>query len=188
MRTLSGPVITAIAQKQVALAQLVRMDLDIPWYVNTSGWDLTWGGNTYLGVGGAGRIDEVEDSPAELRSLQFELPAVNADDIATALAADVQGRLVTLYTAVFDPTSYAVLDAIVEWQGRLDVMNIADSGDVSIIQVSAEHVGIDLLRPSGLKYSHQDQQRLYPGERSFEYVIDQSEQQIVFPAASYFRR
>jgi hypothetical protein len=39
-----------------------------------------------------------------------------------------------------------------------------------------------------LLYSNQDQLRLYPGDRSFEYVIDQSEQQIVFPAASYFKK
>jgi hypothetical protein len=67
-------------------------------------------------------------------------------------------------------------------------MSIVEAEKASLIQVTAEHIGIDLLRPSGLLYSNQDQQRLYPGDKSWEFVIDQSEQTIVFPAASYFNK
>jgi hypothetical protein len=189
VKTLQAGTLTAIAQNAVALAQLVKMDLEIPWYVNTTSWDITYNGNTYLGVASAaGRIDVIDEAPGEIKGLRFELPAIRSEDIASALAAPVQGKTVTIYTAIFSTTTYQALEASVDWSGRLDTMSIVEAEKASLIQVTAEHIGIDLLRPSGLLYSNQDQQRLYPGDKSWEFVIDQSEQSIVFPAASYFKK
>jgi len=188
MRTLTGPTLTALAGKSVGLAQLVELALDIPWYVNTTGWDLRWNSQTYLGTAGAGRIDAVEDVSGEIKALKFELPAIIDTDLATAMVGMPQGRSVRLLTAVFDPVTFQIVDAILEWAGRLDVPQIAESESGSVIQVSAENIGIDLLRPGGLMYSNADQQRLHTGDRSFEYVVDQSEKRIIWPASSYFKK
>lgn len=193
MRTLSSATLLALASGNVALAQLIELDLDPPWFVNTTGWELILSGQSYIGMAGAGRIDTVEETPGEIKALKFELPAILDAELATAMAGMPQGRGARLYTAVFDPTTYQIIETVLEWAGRLDVPQIAESEDQdgkasSVIQVTAEHIGIDLLRPSGLLYSNADQERLYPGDRSFEYVIDQSERHIVWPAASYFRK
>lgn len=194
MRVLTPATQLAIAKSSVGVAQLIELDLDIPWRVNTSGWDLLWNGQIYLGLAGAGRIDTIEDTPGEIKGLQFELPAVIDEDLATAMSGMPQGRGARLLTAVFDSETSQILEAVLEWAGRLDVPQIAETPPDengrggSVIQVSAEHIGIDLLRPGGLLYSNADQMRLYPGDRSFEYVIDQSEKPIVWPAASYFRK
>lgn len=187
MRSLSPAATAALAARPVGLAQLVVMELTTTVYLNTTPWTLVWDGNTYLGAANAGSIDVIDDSPGELKGLTFQLNGVGADYIALALAEPVQGKAVTIHTAIFDAASQ-VADAVLEWAGRLDTMTIREDGGSAVVTVTAEHVGIDLLRPCNLLFSQQDQLRLYPGDNFSEYVIDQADQQIVWPAASYFRR
>ena len=187
MRTLSAPAIAALAAKPFGLAQLVTMYLSSTVYLNTSAWTLTWAGNTYLGAASVGGIGVVDDSPGEVKGLQFQLNGVPSESLALALAEPVQGKSVTIETAIFNSDG-AVVDAIIEWAGRLDVMTITEDGGSATIGVSAEHIGIDLIRPTNLLFSNQDQQRLYAGDNFSEYVIDQSEQLLIWPAASYWKR
>jgi hypothetical protein len=199
MRTdISNETITALMSSNPAMAQLIEMDLQsLYWRLNTSAWDIPYGGHTYSGVQAAmGRLAMIEDAPGEVKGLTFELPAVSATARAIALAEPVQGKRIIIKTAVFSQsptTGIVVLDAPVEWEGRLDTMSISqrDMGDgttIAVVQVTAEHIGIDLLRPSGYQYTKQDQLRRYAGDMSFEFVTDQADQQIVFPAASYYRK
>lgn len=193
MYTFSAPTLAALASGNAAIAQLIDMDLAIPWRVNTSLWDLVYLGETYLGAGRVGRIDRIDNTPSELKGIKFSIPAIDPADIAEALAADVQGKSVKIITAIYDKTTFAALDAFVEWEGRLDVMNLSegaldDGRTFDAIEVTAEHIGIDLLRPCGLMFTNEDQQSLHPGYRSWEYVVDQSTRQIIFPTAEFFKR
>lgn len=193
MRTLSSPTMAALAGRSVAVAQLVEMDLTPPLFLNTTGWDLTWSGQTYVGTYGVGSIDAIEDTTGDIKGLKFSTPAIVSSDLAAALAGMPMGAAVRLKTAIFDPATFQVIDAPLEWAGRLDVPQIAETFDSSgnpqsIVQVTAEHIGIDLMRPSGLLYSNADQLRLYPLDRSFEYIVAQANAVIVWPAASYFRK
>jgi hypothetical protein len=190
MLVLDGTTLAALATKPCGLAQLIELELPVPWYLNTTSWDIDYAGNTYLGTRGVGRIDVIEDTPGEIKGLRFELPAIIDADLATALVGMPQGAAASIYTAVFvqAASGASIVYRKLEWAGRLDVPAIAESDQGSVIQVTAEHMGIDLLRPSGLLYSNADQQRLHSGDRSFEYVIDQSEKAIVWPAAGYFKQ
>jgi hypothetical protein len=188
MHVFSSTTLTAHASGKAALAQLIDMDLAIPWRVNTSPWKITYLGEEYLGVAKVGSVDVVDDTPGELKGLKFSIPAIDPADVAAALAADIQGRSVVLYTAIFHVDTFEALETFVEWAGRLDVMRLVERESFDLIEVTAEHIGIDLLRPSGLMYTDEDQQSLYPGDKSFEYVVDQSTQQIIFPTAEYFKR
>ena len=187
MRTLSAPAIAALAARPFGLAQLVTMNLSSTVYLNTSSWNLVWAGNTYLGAAHVGSIGIVDDSPGEVKGLQFQLNGVPSDMLAIALAEPVQGKSVTIETEIFNANG-AVVDAVVEWAGRLDVMTISEEGGGASISVSAEHIGIDLIRPTNLLFSNQDQQRLYAGDKFSEYVVDQSEQALIWPAASFWMR
>ncbi|MCW7541879.1 hypothetical protein OOT46_29200 [Aquabacterium sp. A7-Y] len=188
MRALSAAVTAALSGDRVVLGQLIYMALSEPVYLNTTGWDLTWDGKTWRGAGGVGRIDVLEDGPGEIKGTSFELPGVLSEYLALALAEPVQGRAVEVRTAIFDADTCQVLDAPIEWAGQLDIMSIVETLGTATIAVTAEHIGIDLLRPSSVRYSDADQRRLVPGDQGFEYVIDQTEQSIVWPAASFYRR
>jgi hypothetical protein len=182
--------LATLAGRAVPLCLLVEMDLALPLYLNSASIDLTIGGVTYLGTRGLGKVDVIRETPAEVAQLRFELSGVPSVTAALALAEPVQGKAVRIKRAVFDPATYQVLDVQLRWQGTLDVFVLTDdpASKTSVITVTAEHAGIDLLRPSTSLYTHLEQQRLVPGDLAFQYVSDQAEQRVVWPAASWGRR
>lgn len=188
MKTLNGPATAALGLASLPLATLVDMALTVPLRLNTSGWNLVYAGNTYQGVGVLGGIEAVDESPGDIKGLRFSLSGVPSSQIALALSEQVQGKAVTVYTAIFDRNTYQVLDTVVEWAGRLDVFNIIEEGDSCVLAATAEHAGIDLLRPNTVRYSNADQVRLFPGDVGFQYVIDQSDVPIVWPSRDFYRQ
>lgn len=187
MRSLSAPVTAAIASQTKALVTLLEMQLTSTLYLNTSAWSIDYDGHTWLPTSGLGAIGPAEDVPGELKGFTFTLSGINSANLAIALAEPIQGRPVVAYTAIFDTATSTILDVQTEWTGRLDTMNIQESGNGCTIAVTAEHGGIDLLRPRGTKYSNQDQLRAYPGDVFFEYTVDTAERDIIWPAASFWK-
>jgi hypothetical protein len=181
MLVLSEDAVAALAAPEARLAQTIEMDLASgPLRVTACGWDLRHGGNTFMGGAQAGSIEAIEHAPAEMKSLRFGLQGVDSALLALAMSEPVQGREVTVCTAIFDDDAQ-IIEAPVDWQGRLDVVNTEDDGTTGGLTCAAESIGIDLLRPSNVMYSNQDQLRLFPGDRGFEYVVDQADQEIVWP-------
>ena len=164
------------------------MDLTTPVNLNTANADMTLNGVTYLGTRGLGKIDEIKDTSAETAQLKFEMSGVPSSHIALALAEPVQGKAVRIKVAIFDPATYQLLDVRLRWAGRLDVMTIVDSANTATLSVTAEHAGIDLLRPVNSIFSDAEQRRLAPGDLFCQYVSDQAEQRVVWPAASWGRK
>lgn len=182
MRTLTPAAVTAISSQQLALVQLVLMQFPgVSVALNSSNMDIDWLGVTYRGAFGLGSIAAIEDSPGEVKGLQFTMSGVSADYLALALddSAIVQGTPVTIRTAILD-AAYAVVDAPIDWQGRLDTMSIEEDGETCTIAATAESTAVDLLRGTPLTYSNVDQQALYPGDRAFEYLNSQIGKPIVW--------
>lgn len=186
MRTIAAPA-AAVLGTRLALIQLVEMDLTLPLFVTTAAHDIDYGGNTYIG-GRATAIDAIRDQGGEVQALSFQLSGVPADLLAIALAEPIQGKAVRVFTGILDADTHAILDVLQSWAGTLDVMSIAQGGQTAAITVSAEHRGIAFARPKGLRYTDGDQQALYPGDKSLEFVISQAQHADVWPAAAWFRR
>jgi len=164
------------------------MALNTPLNLNTASLDLNIGGKTYYGTKGLGQIEELTESPSEVKPLKFTLSGVPITNIALALTEPVQGKLVTIKLAIFDPTTYQLLDVDAVWVGRLDMFDIDDGVSTSTLSVTAEHAGIDLTRPGNLLYTDASQQTLFAGDLAFQFLNDQVEQRIVWPAASWGRQ
>jgi hypothetical protein len=192
MRTLTAPTLAALAGSTLPIGLLVEMDLTIPLYLNSANIDLTLAFNgttiTYIGTKGLGKVEAIRETPAEVAQLRFELSGVPATSIALALAEPVQGKAVRIKRAVFDPATYQLLDVRLRWAGTLDVMSISDGPGAATISVTAEHAGIDLLRPVTSLYTQSDQQRQAPGDLAFQFVSDQADMRVVWPAASWGRQ
>jgi hypothetical protein len=190
MRTLSAPAVTALAAGGVTIVQLVLMQFPSGSVaLNTSTWDLQWGGVTYKGAFGLGTISALEDAPGEVRGLTFEMSGVSSAAVSLALdgAGEVQGTPLTIRTAILN-ADYQIVDAPIEWIGTLDTMQLSEDGDTAVIRASAESSAVDLLRGASLTYSQADQATLHPGDRAFEYVVSQADQPVVWPAREWFFR
>ena len=189
MRTLSPAVVAAFASSNVVLVQLIHMAFTTGAIaLNTSNWDLEFAGVTYKGAYGLGSVSATVDKPGEVQGLQLDLAGGSAASVSLALDDSdvVQGTLLTIRTAVLDAATYAILDAPIDWIGRLDTMSIVEDGTQAAVRVTAESAAVDLLRGSVKNYTDGDQQQISAGDRAFEYVVDQADKQIVWPAREYF--
>lgn len=187
MRSLSGPAVAALGGSVLAIVQLVYMQFPgLPVALNSSNRDIVFDGVTYRGAYGLGAVAAVDDSPGEVKGLQFTLAGVASEYLSLALddSAIVQGTPVTIRTAILD-TDMVVVDAPVDWQGRLDTMSIEEDGDTCTISVTAESTAVDLLGGAALTYSDADQRSLHPNDRAFEFVVPQSEKPVVWPAKQW---
>lgn len=188
MRALPPAAAAALAAPNVALAALVDMDLDPPLRVCSWGNPLTWAGQTYVAAGILGTIDATDESTDQPRGQRFTLSGIPTALIAQFLSEPVGGRTVRVYVAILDPDTHQVLHADLEWEGQIDGMQSVGDGSTESIAVTAESAGVDLLRAVPVRYTDTDQQRLFPGDRFFEFVSDQAEREVVWPSAEYFRR
>lgn len=188
MRSLSAPTLAALASGQLAIVQLVYMAFASPIALNTSNLTLVWDSVTYTGAGAMGAIGQVDDSPGEVKGLNFQLIGVDSAYISLALddAGVVQGTPVTIRTAILN-SSYVVLDAPIEWTGKLDTMTIEEDGETCTVSVSAESSAVDILRGGPLTYSDADQKFLVPGDKAFEFILSQANTPIVWPSKLWFQ-
>lgn len=183
MRSLSAPTTTALSGSVLTIIQLVYMEFPgLPVALNSSNRDVVVSGITFRGAGGLGSVGAIEDSPGEIKGLQFQMSGVPTDYLSLALddAAVVQGTPLTIFLAILNEAG-AVIEAPVDWAGRLDTMTIEEDGETCTIGVTAESSAVDLLRGNALTTSNADQQYLYPGDRAFEYVASQANQPVVWP-------
>ena len=188
MKTLSTAANTALSSGTVNMIQLLLLEFSTTTIaLNTSNFDFDYEGITYKGAYGMGSISEVDDSPGEIKGLQFTLNGGSADLIALALddAKVWQGTPVTLRTAILSD-DYVILDAPTTWTGFGDTMSIAEDDNTTVINATAETSAVDFMRSDPLVYNHADQQVLYPSDLGFNLILSQIDKQVVWPAKSFF--
>lgn len=68
------------------------------------------------------------------------------------------------------PWTPLVADPVLMFGGRLDVPEVMDGADTCTLRITYESRLIDLMTPRELRYTHETQQLLFPGDLAFEYV------------------
>lgn len=187
MRTLSGAGTAALNSTALGMVLLVQMDLSTTIRLATCGQDIDWGGNTWLGGRMVG-VDPIRAQGGEVQGLKFTLDGVPSEMLALALAEQVQGKACSVRTALMDSETHQILDVIMAWSGTLDQMPISHGTESSTVSVTAEHRGITFARPRPLRYTDTDQQRLFPGDKSMEFVVSQANHLDIWPAAAFFKQ
>lgn len=132
---------------------------------------LSWGGNTYTGLGHLGTVSPVEES-SDLRAngVAFQLSGVPSGLIATALGDNYQGRDVKLWLGALDAAGAIVADPYQLFAGRMDALEIDDGPETATIRVYAESRLVDLRRSNERRFTHEDQQIDFPGDDGLDYM------------------
>ena len=188
MRSMTTAGAAALARSPLPLALLVEMDLSAPLFLNSSGVDLSIDGSTYSGTAGLGSVEAIEDTPGEMKALAFTLSGVPESHIALALAEPTRGAAVRVKLGIFDPDTYQLLEVSQKWAGLLEPIGLEDGQASAVLHVAAEHACLDLLRPTYSLYSDAEQQRLYPGDPSLQFMADQADVRVPWPLAAFFRK
>lgn len=170
-RGLSSALKSALADKEVHPFTMVHMDFDSGslrlW---TGRGDLTWGGKTWTGSAGLLGFSTIsETTEVQSKSLNISLSGMPAEILLLALDEDYQGRDCTVYFGAFSGGAI-VVDPIITFRGKMDVMPISDSGDTSAITLTVENRLVVLHRSRGRKWTASDQKIDYPNDKGFNFV------------------
>ena len=167
-RTLTTSMRDALVADTVRPIYLVRMVFDSsesPAELNL--WsgvgDLSYDGETYLGVGDLLGISEIKES-AEISAtgMNISLTGVKSSLIAVAKDHEYQGRPLTVRLGAFNSSGSLVADPIIIFSGFMDTMTIAEAGEYSTISISVENKLIAFEKSKIRRYTAEDQKIDYP--------------------------
>lgn len=155
----------------------------------SSGWlrlwtgigPITWNTYTWTGAGNLIGVSPVQET-ADLRAvgITVSLSGMPSSLISVALAQARQGKIGRVYLGFLNSSGAIVADPYLSFEGRLDVPEIADSGDDCTISISYESRLIDLDRPRERRYTGEDQRIDYPEDRGFDNVATLQDTPVVW--------
>lgn len=177
-------------------ADVVRLVyfLQIEYMTGTSRYT-SWSNNIYwspdggspseewLGLGDLIEQDEIyETAEQESRQTIFTLSGVQAATIARALdPAKYTGQAVTVWFGLLDENHQLIGNPVKELVGLADTHDIKRQGDKVSIRLTVVDERSRWDTPNIRRYTNQDQQERYPGDRGLEFVADQADKVIAWP-------
>lgn len=132
--------------------------------------DIVWGDRTFLAVGSFAGVSTMEE-PSDLQStgIQVTLSGIPVEMMSLALGEQMQRRRATVYVALLDDDDRLIPDPIILFRGRIDAP-VINLGQTASVVVAIESPLSDWERPRVRRYTDEDQQAKYPGDRFFEFV------------------
>lgn len=130
---------------------------------------ISFGGNDYLGIGQFGRVEAVRETTSIVsQAAKLQLSGVDPALLST-IGTGYQGRSATLFFGVVNQETNLVVAQPEElWSGRIDTLIVSLSKGAATISINCE----PRLRrePRIARYTHQDQQLQFVGDRFFDIV------------------
>lgn len=171
-RTLTAGFISEIEADQLSPILMTVAAFDSGTIRTWTGYgDLVYGGNTFSGVGDLLSIESVEETQ-ELTptNVRFMLNGIPTATLSLALTENYQGRRIEAYFGVMNASNVLIADPYMIFAGRMDTIDITDSGETCTISVNAESDLIDLRTNRERKYTAEDQKATYPSDKFFDFV------------------
>lgn len=143
----------------------------------------TAGSEDWLGTGNLVGIEPIrETGNVESTGLRLTISGIPSAMVSLALQEDVQSRRISMWFGVMNPNGTLIDTPVLEWQGRIDTLSIAESQDTATIVTTAESRMAALMRAAPRRYNDADQQKLYLGDKIFNYTAQMREKVLPFPS------
>lgn len=181
-RSLTGGVQTESQAAVLRPFVLVEMIFDSgTTRVNSTDREIIAFGNTFLGIGRLGQVSVINES-SELKpsGMQFTLTGIPSANISIALSEQYQGRPVKVWVGFLAEDTYAVVaDPVLLFQGLLDQMAV-NIGGTATITITAENRLVRWEQPNIRRYTNEDQQKTWSGDKGLEFVAQTAEREILW--------
>lgn len=170
-RGLDAQIVTALNGNTVRQIAMVELDLSpTPLYLHTGAGNIDFGGNTYLGVGSVGSISAIkEDGQISPKGVKMVLSGIDTAFVADVLGQHYKGRACNIYAALKNDDGDVIDAPFLIFPGRIDTMNL-QVGEQASVQVSAESRLEDWNKSAVSRYTNEDQQALFAGDKGLEFV------------------
>jgi hypothetical protein len=130
----------------------------------------TIGADTYYGSGNVMAIEEVKETQKlQANGLAFTLSGIDSALISAALTEEYQWQPITMNFAVLDE-DLQIIDTYQMFSGKMDVIEIEDTGETSNFRLNAESDLIDLTNSRERRYTNEDQQNEFAGDLGLEFM------------------
>lgn len=171
-RSISSSLNSALTDKVVKPILLVEAQLDEGTVYLWNGiGNLVWQSATWTGAGAIMNVGTVEEQVGlKATGTNIQLNGIPAEYISMALQADYQGRKIIMRVGALDGNNDIIADPVVVFSGRIDVMNVTESGDISVVGITIENRLIDFERPRVRRYTDQDLKIDYPDDLGLQHV------------------
>lgn len=138
--------------------------------------EIIWDGKTWTGAADsegkmiAGISALPENTGLEAQGIVISLSGVPNDLVGMAINETRQGKPVRVWLGFLN-ASFQVINAPFRvFRGRMDVPTLEEGATSTTISISCENLLIDGKRPRERRYTDEDQQSRFSGDRFFEYV------------------
>lgn len=181
-RSLTGSVITEVESTQLSPILLLKAEFDSGDLRLWSGvGEKTYNSEVYTGAGNLLGISSIsETTDIEARGAVFALTGIDSTLISTALSEDYQGRPITCWMGFLDSAGAIIADPVLLFKGRMDVLQIDETGSNSSLSMQVENKLIDLKRAKVRRYTSEDQKQEYPDDLGLDFVPSLQEMEIVW--------
>lgn len=181
-RTVTAAVVTEVQKAKTRPILFVELDFTSGFTRMWTGiGDFTWDGKTWNGVGDLLGISPVEETD-ELRSagLTVQLSGIPSALLATALGEDYQGRSAKVWLGFLDAAYVLIVDPVLLWAGRMDIMEIDEGAETSVISMRMESNFSALKRPKLRRLTREDLQIDFPGDKGLDFIAGLQDKQVIW--------
>ncbi len=173
-RPLNADTKAALQESAVNLALLVYADFPDGEIRVWSGVGVLFAeGVEWTGVGALLAIEDVtETTDSAQNGMAVKLSGIPSEIFTAITLGNYQNRRAYVSLLVMDQFSEAIGAPIPLFKGLMDSDTVKDSGGEVAVTIYCESALSDQLRPRVFRYTHEDQQTLYPGagDKGLEFV------------------
>jgi len=134
---------------------------------------LEWEGETWLGPGSLLAIEDItESTDSAQKGFSAKLSGVPSEIFNATSLGNYQNRPAKIWLGALNAAMELVMEPYLFFSGVLDSDSVVDDGSLVSITIFAESRLSDHLHSKVFRYSHEDQQTLYPsdGDKGLEFV------------------
>lgn len=152
---------------------IVFVALDFPTsylYLHNGVGTYTFGGNDYLGVGGFGSIDAVEETTQLVsRPINLTLSSITQEIIDEVKTQNLYGRDADIYVGAINSEGELLADPDNWWSGYMENVHVL-LGQENGIQIRLQSRAARLRARNNKRYTLEEQQRDHDGDIIFEFL------------------
>lgn len=138
------------------------------------------GSETFTGAGDLATVSAIEETnDIESSNASFSLSGINSSLISLALSENYQGRDATLYLGLLS-SGAVVADPYILFRGKMDTMDIVDSGETASIQVKAQNRLVALQKAKPRRFTQEDQKLVDSTDIGLAFVNDLQDKTITW--------
>lgn len=180
-RELSSDMLAALEASVLQLAVFVEAQFQTGTVnIWTGNGPITWNGIDWLGAGSLLGISVIEQGlEVKAKGISLELSGIDSSLLADVLQETALGNPVTIYVGLFSGGTL-ISSPYASWQGRMDQSTIEIDGDSARIQMNCETRLMDMDQSVERRYTQDDQQRDWPGDLGFQFVLGIQEVAIIW--------